>query len=52
MILWADVTVPAELPEVRDEISYQRRTSYSPAMLRITVDQVLDAADSCVKATV
>jgi acyl dehydratase len=24
MILWADVTVPAELPEVRDEISYQR----------------------------
>jgi acyl dehydratase len=24
MMLWADVTVPADLPEVRDEISYQR----------------------------
>jgi lipopolysaccharide heptosyltransferase I len=34
-----------------DEISYKRRASYSPAMLRITVEQVLDAADSCVKAS-
>jgi heptosyltransferase-1 len=34
-----------------EEISYKRRASYSPAMLRITVDQVLDAADSCVKAS-
>jgi heptosyltransferase I len=32
------------------EISYKRRASLSPAMLRITVDQVLDAADSCMKA--
>jgi heptosyltransferase I len=33
-----------------EEISYKRRATYSPAMLRITVDQVLEAADSCVKA--
>jgi heptosyltransferase I len=34
-----------------EEISYKRRASYSPAMLRITVEQVLDAADSCLKAS-
>jgi len=33
-----------------EEISYKRRATFSPAMLRITVDQVLKAADSCVKA--
>jgi heptosyltransferase-1 len=33
-----------------EEISYKRRTNVSPAMLRITVEQVLKAADSCVKA--
>jgi lipopolysaccharide heptosyltransferase I len=33
-----------------EEISYKRRATYSPAMLRITVEQVLKAADSCVKA--
>ena len=33
-----------------EEISYKRRTSYSAAMLRITVEQVVEAADSCVKA--
>ena len=32
-----------------EEISYKRRATYSPAMLRITVEQVLEAADSCVK---
>jgi heptosyltransferase-1 len=34
-----------------EEISYKRRASYSPAMLRITVEHVLDAADSCLKAS-
>jgi heptosyltransferase-1 len=34
------------------EISYKRRASYSPAMLRITVEQVLDATDNCLKASV
>jgi heptosyltransferase-1 len=33
-----------------EEISYKRRTEFSPAMLRITVEEVLQAADSCVKA--
>ena len=33
-----------------EEISYKRRTDFSPAMLRITVEEVLEAADSCVKA--
>jgi heptosyltransferase I len=33
-----------------EEISYKRRATYSPAMLRITVEQVLEAADACVKA--
>jgi heptosyltransferase-1 len=33
-----------------EEISYKRRTSYSASMLRITVSQVVEAADSCVKA--
>jgi lipopolysaccharide heptosyltransferase I len=33
-----------------EEISYKRRTTFSQAMLRITVEQVLQAADSCVKA--
>jgi heptosyltransferase-1 len=35
-----------------EEISYKRRASYSAAMLRITVEQVVEAADSCVKAAV
>jgi lipopolysaccharide heptosyltransferase I len=34
-----------------EEISYKRRASYSPAMLRITVEQVLDAADTCLKVS-
>jgi len=33
-----------------EEISYKRRTTFSPAMLRITVEQVLQAAHSCLKA--
>ena len=33
-----------------EEISYKRRTNVSPAMLRITVAQVLEAAESCLKA--
>jgi lipopolysaccharide heptosyltransferase I len=33
-----------------EEISYKRRASYSAAMLRITVEQVVEAADTCVKA--
>jgi hypothetical protein len=33
-----------------EEISYKRRTTVSPAMLRISVDQVLEAANSCMKA--
>jgi lipopolysaccharide heptosyltransferase I len=33
-----------------EEISYKRRATFSPAMLRITVEQVLKAADACVKA--
>ena len=33
-----------------EEISYKRRTSYSPAMLRITVEKVLAAVESCLKA--
>lgn len=33
------------------EISYKRRSEYSPAMLRITVDDVLAAADAVLKAT-
>jgi heptosyltransferase-1 len=33
-----------------EEISYKRRTTFSPAMLRISVDQVLEAANSCMKA--
>jgi lipopolysaccharide heptosyltransferase I len=32
-----------------EEISYKRRASCSAAMLRITVQQVLEAADACVK---
>jgi heptosyltransferase I len=34
-----------------EEISYKRRNAYSPAMLRIGVDKVLDAVDSCLKAS-
>jgi len=34
-----------------EEISYKRRASTSAAMLRITVEQVLDAASSCMKAS-
>ena len=33
-----------------EEISYKRRPSYSPAMLRITVDQVLAAVNRVIKA--
>ncbi|MBZ5662446.1 MAG: glycosyltransferase family 9 protein [Acidobacteriia bacterium] len=32
-----------------EEISYKRRDSFSPAMLRITVEQVLTAVDSCLR---
>jgi lipopolysaccharide heptosyltransferase I len=32
-----------------DEISYKRREEYSPAMLRITAEQVVAAAESCVR---
>ena len=32
-----------------DEISYKRRTSYSAAMLRITVEEVLAATEQCLK---
>jgi lipopolysaccharide heptosyltransferase I len=40
------------LTEARpEEISYKRRTNYSPAMLRISVEQVLDAAISCLKVS-
>ena len=42
------VIVSEALPE---EISYKRRASYSPAMLRITVEQVLHAANSCLMAS-
>jgi heptosyltransferase-1 len=34
-----------------EEISYKRRAAYSPAMLRISVEHVLEAADSCMKAS-
>jgi heptosyltransferase-1 len=34
-----------------EEISYKRRPSYSPAMLRITVDQVLAVVIRSIKAT-
>jgi heptosyltransferase-1 len=34
-----------------EEISYKRRMSYSPAMLRISVERVVDAAISCLKAS-
>src|ERR1035437_9416936 len=34
-----------------EEISYKRRTSYSPAMLRISVEKVLAAVDSCLKVS-
>ena len=33
-----------------DEISYKRRSEYSPAMLRITVEEVLTATESLLKA--
>jgi lipopolysaccharide heptosyltransferase I len=33
-----------------EEISYKRRSDYSPAMLRITVEDVLSAADTHLKA--
>lgn len=33
-----------------EEISYKRRATYSPAMLRIGAEQVLEAADRCMKA--
>jgi heptosyltransferase-1 len=39
------------LSEARpEEISYKRRTSYSPAMLRIGVEKVLAAVDFCLRA--
>jgi len=34
-----------------DEISYKRTMSASPAILRITVEQVLEAASPCLKTT-
>ncbi len=34
-----------------EEISYKRRTAYSPAMLRIGVAEVLDATISCLQAS-
>jgi heptosyltransferase I len=34
-----------------EEISYKRRSDYSPAMLRITVDDVLAATEGLLKAT-
>jgi len=34
-----------------EEISYKRRATYSPAMLRISVEQVLDAVDTCLKVS-
>jgi lipopolysaccharide heptosyltransferase I len=34
-----------------EEISYKRRASYSPAMLRISVEQVVEAAISCLQAS-
>ena len=34
-----------------EEISYKRRATYSPAMLRISVERVLDAVDTCLKAS-
>ena len=34
-----------------EEISYKRRASYSPAMLRISVKQVVEAAISCLQAS-
>jgi len=33
-----------------EEISYKRRPAYSPAMLRITVDQVLAAVNGVIEA--
>jgi len=40
------------LSEARpEEISYKRRAAYSPAMLRISVEQVLAAVDSCLKVS-
>jgi heptosyltransferase I len=35
-----------------DEITYKRRSAYSPAMLRISVEQVLDACAACVRVIV
>lgn len=32
-----------------EEISYKRRKNFSPAMMRIGVEKVLDAVDSCLK---
>jgi heptosyltransferase-1 len=40
------VIVTRALPE---EISYKRRLNYSPAMLRITVEDVLTAIDALLK---
>jgi lipopolysaccharide heptosyltransferase I len=34
-----------------EEISYKRRTTYSPAMLRISVSQVVEATISCLQAS-
>jgi ADP-heptose:LPS heptosyltransferase len=42
------VTLSEARPE---EISYKRRASYSPAILRISVDQVVEATISCLQAT-
>lgn len=42
------VTISEARPE---EISYKRRSTYSPAMLRISVEQVVEAAISCLQAS-
>ena len=33
------------------EISYKRRTAFSPAMLRISVEKVLDAVENCLRVS-
>jgi heptosyltransferase I len=42
------IVVSAATPE---EISYKRRMDYSPAMLRIGVDKVLDAVNNCLRVS-
>jgi heptosyltransferase-1 len=42
------IVVSEALPE---DISYKRRTAYSPAMLRISVERVLGTVEACLKAS-